>query len=1003
MSFLFSTALVAVGAYLALQVRALLGWRETADDRINQLDRELSAVRMAFHRRVSELETQVAAMRTPGAIVTEATQPSPEAEAPSVVEPAAPAPEPAVSEPPPPEPTPEPEPFQPPPPPVVELSPPAPPEEPLLGRVNWEQWIGVRGAALLGGIVLALAAALFLQYSIEKGLIPPIVRVAVGMLTGVGAIGASEALRKRGYDATANALAGAGAVILYASTWAARSLYDLIGAGLAYALMTLTTVSCGLLAWRHAAREIAILGLAGGFATPLLLSTGSDSPIGLFSYVLMLDAGLMVLARKRRWPLLLLLGLGGTLFYQAAWILDRMGPDRYWLGLAILAVFAAFFVIASRWRGEIPDEDRTVWRRTQFASILLPFAFALYFAGNAQLGPHLYPTALLIGILSAAACWLGREEEFRSLPAGTAGGALGVVLIWMVSTSFTTSLAWEAFAICVGLAAVFHVFTELGKRTPERLPSIATPTLAVSLGFLLLTAAIPLTHSNPSVWPWMAAWAALAAVLVRQARITGQGLTEIAAASGLGLGFAAFWIVHGRTTAFPTPAVYVTLAAVAAAAFQLLALRRGDGKTRWASNAASATIALILLAAHAPMAEVQALPGWLLLSSTLVFALLAIQSATRLPSGWLYLGTLTLASFSHLVWTASHRVDERAALGAMAIQIAGVVLFTFWPFLAGRRLLAERGAIYGAALAGPAWFLSLRQLYETALGEQTIGVLPVLLGALSLAAVLLARRSGATGPNAMRPLVWFSAVALSFLALAIPLQLDREWITIGWAVQGFAILLLWKRLDHPGLKYFALALFAAVSVRLLVNPEVLVYHGRSGTPVLSWLTYTYLVPAGALLLGAGLLEKVELSRVRPREQGWYQSGRPIGAILCGLSAVLVVFAWINLTIFDFYSQGLAIELSFERMAARDLTLSLAWAVYALILLGIGMKRDSGGLRWVSLGFLMLTIGKVFLHDLGELEDLYRVGSLVGLAVSLILVSLAYQRFVFRKVPSEEQS
>jgi uncharacterized membrane protein len=61
-----------------------------------------------------------------------------------------------------------------------------------------------------------------------------------------------------------------------------------------------------------------------------------------------------------------------------------------------------------------------------------------------------------------------------------------------------------------------------------------------------------------------------------------------------------------------------------------------------------------------------------------------------------------------------------------------------------------------------------------------------------------------------------------------------------------------------------------------------------------------------------------------------------------------------------------------------------------------MARDSSALRWLSLGFLVLSIGKVFLHDLGELHDLYRVASLVGLAISLILVSLAYQRFVFRR-------
>ena len=61
------------------------------------------------------------------------------------------------------------------------------------------------------------------------------------------------------------------------------------------------------------------------------------------------------------------------------------------------------------------------------------------------------------------------------------------------------------------------------------------------------------------------------------------------------------------------------------------------------------------------------------------------------------------------------------------------------------------------------------------------------------------------------------------------------------------------------------------------------------------------------------------------------------------------------------------------------------------------------LRWLSLAFLMCTIGKVFLYDLGNLRDLYRVFSLVGLALSLLLVSFLYQRFVFSKRATEARS
>ena len=70
----------------------------------------------------------------------------------------------------------------------------------------------------------------------------------------------------------------------------------------------------------------------------------------------------------------------------------------------------------------------------------------------------------------------------------------------------------------------------------------------------------------------------------------------------------------------------------------------------------------------------------------------------------------------------------------------------------------------------------------------------------------------------------------------------------------------------------------------------------------------------------------------------------------------------------------------------------------MVLLFVGMARKSVLFRWVSLILLLGTIGKLFLVDLTDLRGLYRVGSFLGLAVSLLAVSWLYQRFVFRKAP-----
>jgi uncharacterized membrane protein len=323
------------------------------------------------------------------------------------------------------------------------------------------------------------------------------------------------------------------------------------------------------------------------------------------------------------------------------------------------------------------------------------------------------------------------------------------------------------------------------------------------------------------------------------------------------------------------------------------------------------------------------------------------------------------------------------------------VLFAAWPILAARRFQSDGWAWRAAALAGPLWFPGMFVAWTGAFGRGAIGLLPIALGAVALGAALRARAVlPATGDLRKSALVWLFAVTLCSVSVAIPLQLDNEWVTVGWALEGLALIALWTRMDHAGLKYTALLHLAVVSVRLVANPWVLEYHARSPVPVVNWLMYTYWLPTLCLLGTWRLLHELEVPRRRPWESGFYDVDRPVFAIASGAAAIVVFFAWINLTIFDSFGQGAELHLDFERLPARDLTFSLAWAIYALVLLGTGMARKSAGLRWVSLALIIVTVGKVFLYDLSHLHDLYRVMSLVGLAFSLILISLAYQRFVF---------
>jgi hypothetical protein len=867
---------------------------------------------------------------------------------------------------------------------------PPPPAPAAPARIDWERLFGVRAAAVLGGVALALAGLLFFKYSIEHGLIPPWMRVVLGTVVGLGCVAASEWSLRRRYAGTANALGGAGIVVLYAAFWAASALYGLVPMAVGFVLMIAVTGTCTVLAARHASLEIALLGLIGGFATPLLLSSGSDRPFGLFGYIMLLDVALLALAQRRRWPALALLSLAGTVFYQVLWVGTRMGTDRLWLGLAILAVFTVLFVVAGQL---VPAENQRTWLITPAAAVVVPFAFALYFAVDADFGPHLNQVAALLVLLSLAAGWLARTQGPPALALGAAAASVAVVGVWVVARNVGEGLDWEAALWACAIALVFHLFVEREPARADR-DGPAPPAMLAALGFfaVLLYAA----EEGDSLWPWLVGWAGLSALLIRHGGFPGRERLHLAAAVGVALGFA---VVHGaqlNAPWFPSLPTFLALLLAASIAFHVVALiPRAAPAQQYAAHAA-ALLPVALLVSLAPDLDGPALP---FLGGTLALGVLAALAATRLASGAWLAAAAAATALVHDHWTSAHAADD-APLGlgtALAMQAFAVVVFTAWPFLAAPRFRAQRVAWAAAALAGPAWFLSLKRLFELRFGADAIGVLPLVLGAVSLSAVVRARHEWPRG-EAMRTegLAWFSAVALGFATVAIPLQLEREWITLGWALEGLAVLVLWTRLDHPGLKYFGVALLGAASVRLVANPAVLGYYPRPAWRIVNWLLYTYLVPAAALLAASRVLHPHEVERLRPWEREYvYRQAQPWGAMGVGLAGLVVVFVWLNLAIADWFATGEALVVSFARLPARDLTTSIAWALYALVLLGIGMARRSIGLRWASLGLLLITIAKVFLHDLGELRDLYRVASLLGLAVSLMLVSLAYQRFVFR--------
>jgi uncharacterized membrane protein len=239
-----------------------------------------------------------------------------------------------------------------------------------------------------------------------------------------------------------------------------------------------------------------------------------------------------------------------------------------------------------------------------------------------------------------------------------------------------------------------------------------------------------------------------------------------------------------------------------------------------------------------------------------------------------------------------------------------------------------------------------------------------------------------------------AGAVLAFVTAAIPLQLEKQWITIGWALLAAALAWLYGRIPHRGLLLWTGALAAVVFVRLSLNPAVLTYHPRAETPIWNWYLYTYLVTAAALLAGAWLLHRTD-DRLVP--------ALPRLSTLLSAAGGILLFLLLNIEIADFFSEGPTLTFGFlsgRATLAEGLTYTLGWGIFALALLVTGIAAHSRGTRIAAIALLLATVLKGFLLDLAALGGLYRIGSFVGLAVCLAAVAVLIQKFVLARAVEE---
>ena len=883
---------------------------------------------------------------------------------------------------------------------------PASPPKPA--SLNWEQFVGTKLIAWLGGLVLFLAAAYFIKYSFDHELVPPEIRVAFGFLLGIGLVIGGFFLKRKAFEITSQTLCATGVVILYAVTFACRSLYhfEFFSPLLTFALMVLITGCAFLLAVRMNAAVVAVLGMFGGFLTPVLLSTGQDNPLGLFVYIALLNLGLITVALVRPWSFLIGLAAAGTCLMELGWTIRFLTPDK--IGVAFLTQlgFCALFLggceLAHR-RGR--SSPGWILPAAGLAVAAMVYSIVLIFQSGIGYRLEVLGAIALGGDL----CLLvlaSRKPGWPILQGVAAALAHGFLALWMGQHLTPAVLLWALAAVLA--IAVLHTLAPLkiAQGHPESTSrSWAQLFPPLALGLMLLPL-VKLNEVSFLLWPMVF----LVDLLAMALAVLTRSLVSVLAVLALTGLVAVGWILKVPAAGLDLPMALGVIGAMSLLFLfgGMFLVRRlsqtlGNDPAGWqkafagfslsgtqsaesflaqlpAMSALMPFLLLILVTLQIPLSNPSPIFA---LAMALVVLLLSVARSFR--QAGLPLVALVCVAALQAVWLRRSFPSSTEPLVALVWHAAfSAVIFAF-PFLCGRLFRTFSWPWAASALSLPIHFLFLHRVVDRSWPNDWMGLVPAVLAIPPLlACVRLARDYEPQEPSRTTVLAWYGGSALFFITLIFPIQFDRQWITVSWALEGAALCWLFHRIPHPGLRGTGVALLAIAFVRLALNPAVLSYHVRGNLPILNWYLYAYGTVVIALYVGARLLAP-------PRDR-W---GRYAMPPLLNTLATVLLFLLVNLEIADAFSQPGERSLAFRfgGNLARDMAYTIAWGVFALGLVSVGIRLQLKPARIAGLTLMGITLLKLLLHDLSELSQLYWVGAAGGVAILALIVSVLYQKFV----------
>ncbi|WP_052761884.1 DUF2339 domain-containing protein [Aurantiacibacter luteus] len=857
---------------------------------------------------------------------------------------------------------------------------------PRMPSFDFEDLFGRRLPIWAGGIALAAGGIFLVIYAIEQGLMGPVTRVALSFVFGLLLLAAAEAAHRfatRVDDPrVGQALAGAGLATLYAAFYLAGARYGLIGPAVAFAGLALVTASAVGLTFRYGL-PTAVLGLVGGFATPMLVASEEANVPILAFYLALLSAGLALTAKRLGHGWLGVAALVGGFGWGGA-ILSG-GPlasgDRVAVALYLLALGAAIpLIVGDRARLPLTRAIAGAVAAVQLGVLvhlagydMLTWSFYLLLAaalsGLSWAYPALRPGAMLAGAVGAFLLWMWPDPvagRFVAVAAALGAVVLGtpLALVWKERGGWPEIAQASVGALAIGFAARW----QFGSADND----VALPGLAAGLAALALVAGaagwlawrrqalarvLPLAVASCAVL----AFGALHSVLPDWAEVTGAAAVTLALAGLVRLRQAP------ALAGIAWAGLAVTLATLLSTGEMLDELGRTVGDTPSFSVVHALLRWGVVAAVLTALALVEWRARWRRAAEALLGLVLYVLLAQVVPGDWLA-WTAAVAAMA-VAWSLRERDGLWGALVAL------VFLWALWPL--GIWVSAGSEALAGQPMLAsdvPDARLTLLQLMPL-VASAALAAWLLESGARARLLALLAGSAALVAGHALFKQALHIDGPGEFLAYGMAERTVWQALLVGGGagLANLAPRAPWRQVGiasaSTGLAHFAVFSFAMHNA--LWWPQA-----TGPAPLANWLLPSYAVA------GAGLWWLA-------RQAGESLRGRL--TVLADALAMLLIAFWALSELRHAFSGSVLTAAPMTQ--AEDLLRSLMGIVLALGFLWWGSRTGQRRWRIGSLVLMLVAVTKVFLFDAAGLAGLLRAASFIALGASLIGISWVYARLL----------